>query len=283
MTNNRNNKQTTTKKDEVVDQAAQEAAVKAEAELLATQAAAGKSEESNGSVSAEDFNATLASEMKMAAEAKVTDLKKKADDEQTQVTRGATETIVQMDESALQPVVPVLEEKAPEAPKVDVTPAAMAQQQAEGAMAIYIERIKSDGTAGEQMVVTAMESYLAVMDGPGPLDMNAIVREQTRLYTMFRNIGRREEDFRKAVVAARIFFREYKDTAFHDTRINRGHEALQMNADDRKAFYTYLQLFKIIAAVNDLKEVKKSVDVSRSLTNPAIPAEVKERYVSLVN
>ena len=159
----------------------------------------------------------------------------------------------------------------------------MAKQQAQGAMAIYIDRIKRDGTAGEHMVIETMEAYLAVMGSARPLDTATIVREQTRLYTMFKNIGRRTDDFRKAVVVARFFFKEHADGAFHDTRINRGHEALQLSTDDRRAFYTYLQLYKIIAAVNDLKDVKKSVDVSRSLTNPVIPAEVKERYVSLIN
>ena len=170
-----------------------------------------------------------------------------------------------------------------EKPVTSVAPQEMAKQQAQGAMAIYIDRIKKDGTAGEKMVVETMEAYLAVMGTGKPLDNASIVREQTRLYTMFKNIGRRTDDFRKAVVVARFFFKENADGAFHDTRINRGHEALQLSADDRKAFYTYLQLFKIIASVNDLKDVKKSVDVSRSLTNPVIPAEVKERYVSLVN
>ena len=170
-----------------------------------------------------------------------------------------------------------------EKPVASVAPEVMAKQQAQGAMAIYIDRIKKDGTAGENMVVETMEAYLAVMGSGKPLDSATIVREQTRLYTMFKNIGRRTDDFRKAVVVARFFFKENADGAFHDTRINRGHEALQLSSDDRRAFYTYLQLFKIIASVNDLKDVKKSVDVSRSLTNPVIPAEVKERYVSLVN
>ena len=170
-----------------------------------------------------------------------------------------------------------------EKPVASVAPEVMAKQQAQGAMAIYIDRIKKDGTAGENMVVETMEAYLAVMGSGKPLDTATIVREQTRLYTMFKNIGRRTDDFRKAVVVARFFFKENADGAFHDTRINRGHEALQLSSDDRRAFYTYLQLFKIIASVNDLKDVKKSVDVSRSLTNPVIPAEVKERYVSLVN
>ena len=173
-------------------------------------------------------------------------------------------------------------DKVEEAP-VSVAPQAMVKQQAQSAMAIYIDRIKKDGTAGENMVVEAMEAYLAVMGSGKPLDTATIVRKQTRLYTMFKNIGRRTDDFRKAVVVARFFFKENADGAFHDTRINRGHEALQLSSDDRRAFYTYLQLFKIIASVNDLKDVKKSVDVSRSLTNPVIPAEVKERYVSLVN
>lgn len=175
------------------------------------------------------------------------------------------------------------EAKVEEKPVASVAPEVMAKQQAQGAMAIYIDRIKKDGTAGENMVVETMEAYLAVMGSGKPLDTATIVREQTRLYTMFKNIGRRTDDFRKAVVVARFFFKENADGAFHDTRINRGHEALQMSSDDRRAFYTYLQLFKIIASVNDLKDVKKSVDVSRSLTNPAIPAEVKERYVSLVS
>lgn len=170
-----------------------------------------------------------------------------------------------------------------EKPVASVAPEVMAKQQAQGAMAIYIDRIKKDGTAGENMVVETMEAYLAVMGSGKPLDSATIVREQTRLYTMFKNIGRRTDDFRKSVVVARFFFKENADGAFHDTRINRGHEALQLSSDDRRAFYTYLQLFKIIASVNDLKDVKKSVDVSRSLTNPVIPAEVKERYVSLVN
>ncbi|MEG3033884.1 MAG: hypothetical protein RR877_00120 [Aurantimicrobium sp.] len=178
---------------------------------------------------------------------------------------------------------PVELAKVEEKPVTSVAPQEMAKQQAQGAMAIYIDRIKKDGTAGEKMVVETMEAYLAVMGTGKPLDSASIVREQTRLYTMFKNIGRRTDDFRKAVVVARFFFKENADGAFHDTRINRGHEALQLSADDRKAFYTYLQLFKIIASVNDLKDVKKSVDVSRSLTNPVIPAEVKERYVSLVN
>ncbi len=175
------------------------------------------------------------------------------------------------------------EAKVEEKPVASVAPEVMAKQQAQGAMAIYIDRIKKDGTAGENMVVETMEAYLAVMGSGKPLDTATIVREQTRLYTMFKNIGRRTDDFRKAVVVARFFFKENADGAFHDTRINRGHEALQLSSDDRRAFYTYLQLFKIIASVNDLKDVKKSVDVSRSLTNPVIPAEVKERYVSLVN
>ena len=175
------------------------------------------------------------------------------------------------------------EAKVEEKPVASVAPEVMAKQQAQGAMAIYIDRIKKDGTAGENMVVETMEAYLAVMGSGKPLDSATIVREQTRLYTMFKNIGRRTDDFRKAVVVARFFFKENADGAFHDTRINRGHEALQLSSDDRRAFYTYLQLFKIIASVNDLKDVKKSVDVSRSLTNPVIPAEVKERYVSLVN
>lgn len=164
-----------------------------------------------------------------------------------------------------------------------VAPKEMAKQQAQNAMNIYIDRIKKDGTAGEKMVVDTMEAYLSVMNGGRPLDTNTIVREQTRLYTMFKNIGRRTDDFRKAVVVARFFFRENFDGAFHDIRINRGHESLQLSADDRKAFYSYLQLYKIIASVNDLKDIKKSVDVSRSLTNPVIPSEVKERYVSLIN
>ena len=175
------------------------------------------------------------------------------------------------------------EAKVEEKPVASVAPEVMAKQQAQGAMAIYIDRIKKDGTAGENMVVETMEAYLAVMGSGKPLDSATIVREQTRLYTMFKNIGRRTDDFRKAVVVARFFFKENADGAFHDTRINRGHEALQLSSDDRRAFYTYLQLFKIIASVNDLKDVKKSVDVSRSLTNPVISAEVKERYVSLVN
>lgn len=156
-------------------------------------------------------------------------------------------------------------------------------KQPDSALAIYVERVRKDGTFGEQMVLDTMEAYLKVMNSDGPLDTATIVREQTRLYGLFKNIGRRTDDFRKSIVVMRFFFREHKDTAFHDTRINRGHEALQLTSDDRKAFFNYLQLFKIIASVNDLKDVKKSVDVNRSLTNPVIPAEVKDRYVSLIN
>lgn len=195
----------------------------------------------------------------------------------------ATATDVQKTEVAKTDAPQKEEAKVEEKPVASVAPEAMAKQQAHGAMAIYIDRIKKDGTAGEKLVVETMEAYLSVMGSGKPLDTATIVREQTRLYTMFKNIGRRTDDFRKAVVVARYFFRENANGAFHDTRINRGHESLQMSSDDRRAFYTYLQLFKIIASVNDLKDVKKSVDVSRSLTNPVIPAEVKERYVSLVN
>ena len=199
-------------------------------------------------------------------------------------------TFTEVDQPALAPVPPPAPTPAPtpapvkkQPPPPPATPNPMARQQTAQAQASFVDNIKANGTAGEQMVVTVMESYLAVMGVNRPLDVATMVREQTRLYTMFKNIGRRTDDFRKTVVAARYFFREHKDGAFHDTRINRGHEGLQMSSDDRRAFYTYLQLFKIFAMVNDLKDVKKSVDLSRSLTNPAVPAEVKERYVSLVN
>lgn len=147
----------------------------------------------------------------------------------------------------------------------------------------FVARIKESGTEGEKMVVENMEIYLSVMDGTRLLTIDDITREQQRLYSLIKNVGRREKDFRKTVVALRAYFKEYHNSVFHDKRINRGHENLRISADERKAFFNYLQLFKIFAEVNDLKDVKKSVDVSRSLTNPAIPAEVKDRYVSLVN
>jgi hypothetical protein len=157
------------------------------------------------------------------------------------------------------------------------------KEQTDNAFKIYVDNIKQSGTAGEKMVVETMEQYIEAMGTNRPIPVDEIVKEQSRLYGMFKNIGRRDQDFRKSVVAARAYFKEYYDTVLHDTKINRGHEALNMNADDRKAFYSYLQLYKILATVNDLKDVNKSVTVSRSLNNPVIPTEVLDRYIALVN
>lgn len=152
----------------------------------------------------------------------------------------------------------------------------------ESAFTKYIKQIKESGTVGEQMVVETMEAYLKVMSS-SIIDIEDIVREQTRLYGLFKNIGRREDDFRKTVVATRAYFKEYYNTVFHDSKINRGHESLLMSADDRKVFYNYLQLYKIFASVNDLKEVNKYVVISRSLDSSVVPAEVVEKYLTLVN
>ena len=72
----------------------------------------------------------------------------------------------------------------------------------------FVARIKESGTDGEKMVVENMEIYLSVMDGTRLLTIEDITREQQRLYSLIKNVGRREKDFRKTVVALRAYFKE---------------------------------------------------------------------------
>lgn len=142
-----------------------------------------------------------------------------------------------------------------------------------------IALVLESGSTREKSVVVAMKQYIDAMQPGKPMDHKQGVIHQQNLWRLMLNVVNNEDSFEKCFGLLINFFREAKDGALHERYVFRFMEHLTIGQDASFAFLAMINLLKITASTNNRKDVKKQVDINRTM-NSVYTEDARQRVQS---
>lgn len=194
------------------------------------------------------------------------------DTEETSVDAGAP-----AEQAVEQPVQEAAAEtQEPEPVAVVDTQAAIGQVQEQ---AVQLENISSSNefeqkrvaafessNAHMQLAVTYLDTYLEDMKPNKPMSDEQGARAQTNFWRFLRQvINNAGENFNEVMTLVVDYFREHgEDTAFGDAYLYRFSHALTMGSDEVRAYFSLLNVIKILANTKDRAAAVRQIDIERT-------------------
>ncbi len=136
-----------------------------------------------------------------------------------------------------------------------------------------IEKIQKEGTQRERYVVTFMGQYVEAMNIKRPLDAEEGVKNQRALWRTMSNVVEQDDGFRECFRLIIAYFREYKDTVFHDYYVYRFQPEMNLAPDHNTGMLRLINLFKVAAGLNNKADIFRLVNMeatfSKGLTDSA--------------
>lgn len=142
-----------------------------------------------------------------------------------------------------------------------------------------IEKVIASGSVREKAVVASMKQYLTAMKPGITMDYKSGVLHQQNLWRLIFNVVSNEESFEQCFGLLINFFREAKDEALHERYVFRFVEHLTIGSEAIAAFLAMVNLLKVTASTNNRKDVKKQVDIQRTM-NSVYNEETRQRVQS---
>lgn len=145
-----------------------------------------------------------------------------------------------------------------------------------------IADVMEKGSAREKGVVNFMTKYLSEMMPGKPIDGKAGAAQQGQFIRTFTNVAQHPDNFKECMDLFVAYFREYKDTAFHEHYAFRFTDSMTQSPETIYSFTAVVNLLKIASTTPNKKDVSKHVDLSRSL-NSTFSEEARQRIIGYFN
>lgn len=142
-----------------------------------------------------------------------------------------------------------------------------------------IDDIIAKGSVTLQTVAGALRDYDQAMGSTAAIDTATINLQQGTLWRVIRMVLNSGEDFEGGLNLIIAFIREGKAGAFSDANLFRGFEHTRLNGDHSKAFQSILTLLNVAASVNNRTNVRKAIDLGRTMTSDVFTPEARTRVL----
>lgn len=142
-----------------------------------------------------------------------------------------------------------------------------------------VDTIIADGTVVMQTLAAALRDYNTVMGSSGQIRHEVINLHQGTLWRVIRMVLNSGEDFEAGLNLLIAFVRNGRDGAFADAHLFRGFEHTRMNGIQSKAFQSVLTLLTTAAGVNNRAQVRKTIDLGRTMNSEVFSSEARTRVL----
>lgn len=189
-----------------------------------------------------------------------------------------TQEVAQVSDVAAAPVaetVVVTETKAVSGTMINTTP-----DVSQSALDKLIAKTISSGSDRAKQLNTMLSVYVDKMAPRKPVEIQEGIVLQRGLWFGIREAVKDGDNFEECMKLVIAYFREYKDTVFHESRVFRFMENVNMGEADIKAFLAMLNILKIAAEVSSRKEISKMTDISRTFAYSVYTEEMRNRCIA---
>lgn len=117
-----------------------------------------------------------------------------------------------------------------------------------------------------QGILSDIESYIVAMAPRKPVTDAQVNQNQIKLFRAIqRCVEQLDVDFTGTFAKILALFEEHKTGVFHETRIYRGMEIIELSQDDRNCFMRMINLLKGTSNVQARSLTIKQIDMARTL------------------
>lgn len=144
-----------------------------------------------------------------------------------------------------------------------------------------VNELKENGTSREKNIIYVFEMYLENMKPGKPMSDQVAIVEQNRLWQSIKQLFNNQEDFDRGMHLVIGYVRENINGVFHDSYTYRGFDSDQnmIDADNSNTFYRVIHMLKVASGLNSYQQIKKSVDLVRTLEGPVFDDDAKNRVI----